>query len=209
MLKFSCFTGRTDLQVEIDSVDFNVPKPLPNGDNSEYHVSRNFTYFVRIVRNIAKMNQVYARVRKTGAWGIDPEFVKMNPEFHAWLDDLPADLGINYPPDGSTPWLSSPFIGNLHSYYYLSLILLHRPQLAFVDPAAADGQWNHHMMVCYDAAKTLCRIQEAVLQGFGLTGLQCMLRGINFTIYAVLACVVLHLVRPLSDPWFSHPSPVV
>lgn len=146
------------------------------------------------------MNRVYARIRKTGAWGIDPEFVKMNPEFHSWLSDLPPDLGISYPPDGSTPWLASAFVGNLHSYYYLSIILFHRPQLAFLDPTAADGQWKHNMMICYDAAKTLCKIQEAVLQGFGLSGLQCMLRGINFTIYAVLACVVLHLVRPVLPP---------
>jgi hypothetical protein len=51
------------------------------------------------------------------------------------------------------------------------------------------------MLVCYNAAKMLCRLQEAVVGSFGLLGLQCMQRGINFTIYAVLACIVLHLVR--------------
>ncbi len=54
------------------------------------------------------------------------------------------------------------------------------------------------MMVSYNAAKMLCRLQEAVLQTYGLLGLQCMQRGINFTIYAVLACIVLHLVRDCS-----------
>lgn len=181
--------------MEVDSVDFRVPDPLPNGDESEYHASRNFTYMARIVRPIGRMNRVYSRIRKTKPWGIAPEFVKLNADFHCWLDELLADMNINYPPDGSTPWLPSAYLGNLHSYYHLSIILFHRPQLAFLDPLATDGQWKHHMLICYDAAKTLCKLQEAVLDGFGLTGLQCMLRGINFTIYAVLACVVLHLVR--------------
>lgn len=195
--------GRTDLQVEVDSVDFGVPRPIPNGDESEYHVSRNFTYFARIVRGISRMNTIYARLKKTKEWGIDPEFVQLNPQLHQWLADLPPDLTVSYPADGSPPWLPSPFIGNLHSYYYLSLILFHRPQLAFLEPTGVDGQWKQHMLVCYNAAKMLCRLQEAVLQAFGLTGLQCMQRGINFTIYAILGCIVLHLVR---DPPTRLPS---
>ncbi|KAH8905965.1 hypothetical protein BR93DRAFT_880166 [Coniochaeta sp. PMI_546] len=193
--------GRTDLQVEVESVDFGVPRPIPNGDESEYHVSRNFTYFARIVRNISRMNTIYARLKKTKEWGIDPEFVQLNPELHQWLNDLPPDMTVSYPADGSAPWLSSPFIGNLHSYYYLSLILFHRPQLAFLEPTGVDGQWKQHMLVCYNAAKMLCRLQEGVLQAYGLTGLQCMQRGINFTIYAILGCIVLHLVALTSpDP---------
>lgn len=182
------------MQVEIETVDFNVPRPIPNGDESEYHVSRNFIYFIRIVRNISRMNTIYARLKRTKEWGIDPEFVQLNPTLHAWLTDLPNDLSVSYPADGSAPWLSSPFIGNLHSYYYLSLILFHRPTLAFLEPSGVDGQWKNHMMVCYNAAKMLCRLQEGVLQAFGLPGLQCMQRGINFTIYAILGCIVLHLV---------------
>jgi hypothetical protein len=143
------------------------------------------------------MNSIYARLKKTKDWGIDPEFVQLNPEFHNWLNDLPPDMTVSYPADGSPPWLSSPFIGNLHSYYYLSLILFHRPQLAFLEPSGVDGRWKQHMLICYNAAKMLCRLQEGVLQAFGLTGLQCMQRGINFTIYAVLGCIVLHLVRTL------------
>ncbi len=173
---------------------------MPNGDDSEYHVARNFTYLARVVRNIGHMNRAYGRLRKTKEWGIDPEFVKINPGLNAWLADLPADLSVNYPADRSPPWLPSPFIGNLHSYYHLSIILFNRPQLAFLQPGGADGQWKRHMMVSYNAAKMLCRLQEAVLQSYGLLGLQCMQRGINFTIYAVLACIVLHLVRPIFVP---------
>ena len=43
-------------------------------------------------------------------------------------------------------------------------------------------------------AKILCRLQEAILGAFGLTGLLCMQRGINFTIYAILTCTMIHLV---------------
>jgi len=195
--------GRTDLQVDLDTVDFEVPRPIPNGDQSEYHVSRNFTYFARVVRNVGRMVAAYGRLKKSKSkdWGVDPEFVQISPGLDAWLNELPSDLAVTYPADGSPPWLPSAFVGNLHSYYYLSIILFNRPQLAFMSPGGADGQWKHHMLVSYNAAKMLCRLQEAVVGTFGLPGLQCMQRGVNFTIYAVLACIVLHLVALTSpDP---------
>jgi len=170
------------------------PRPLPGVDEVEYHASRNFTYFARVVGNVARMTKVYARIKKNKDWGADPEFVQLNPTFHAWLNDLPPDMTVNFPPDGSPPWLPSPFIGNLHSYYYLSIIMLHRPQLQLLDPTGLDGQWRHHMMICYSSAKLLCRLEEGILQAFGLTGLQSMQRGVNFTIYSILTCTVLHLV---------------
>lgn len=178
-----------------DSVDLSIPRPIPGGDESEYHVSRNFTYFVRTVHNVAQLSRVYGRIKKKKDWGLDPEFMQLNPAFNTWINDLPPDLAVSYPPDGSPPWLASPFIGNMHSYYHLSLIILHRPQLTFLDPNDVDGEWKHHMMICYQSAKTLCRLQEAVLNSFGLTELQCMQRGYSFSMYCGLSCIVLHLVR--------------
>ncbi|KAH0530638.1 hypothetical protein TsFJ059_005242 [Trichoderma semiorbis] len=193
--------GRYNLAVDIDSVDFNVPKPIPGGDDAEYHVSRNFTYFARNVRNIARITSIYVRLRKRKDWGVDPEFQQMDQHFNAFLAELPADLSVTFPPDGSAPWLPSPFLGNLHSYYYLTLILFHRPQLSFLDPTTQEAQWKHHMMICYNSARALCRLQEAVVNSFGTMGLQCMQRGFSFTVYAGLSCIVLHLVAIVSpDP---------
>ncbi|KAK4241570.1 hypothetical protein C8A03DRAFT_12179 [Achaetomium macrosporum] len=193
--------GRTDFQIEEETVDFNLPRPLPNGDESEYLVSRNFTYFARVVRTVGRMARTYGRLKKSKEWGIDPEFVQLDPALNAWLAGLPADLTVSYPADGSPPWLPSAFVGNLHSYYYLTIILYNRPQLAVLSPSAPGGQWKRHMMVSYNAAKMTCRLQEAVMAQFGLNGLQCMQRGINFTIYVILGCIVLHLVAITSpDP---------
>ncbi|KAL1835586.1 hypothetical protein VTJ49DRAFT_6437 [Mycothermus thermophilus] len=193
--------GRTDFAIDEDTVDFNLPRPLPNQDDAEYQVSRNFVYFARIVRSVGRMARTYGKLKKNKDWGIDPEFVQLDPSLNAWLANLPADLTLSYPADGSPPWLPSAFAGNLHSYYYLSIILFNRPQLAVLSPSSPDGQWKQHMVVSYNAAKMLCRLQEAVLNNFGLNGLQCMQRGINFTIYAVLGCIVLHLVALTSpDP---------
>ncbi|KAH8596590.1 hypothetical protein B0O99DRAFT_509596 [Bisporella sp. PMI_857] len=193
--------GRTDLGVEMDTLDLSVPRPMPGLDDSEYHITRNFTYFTRVVRNVRKMNNAYANIKKRKDWGLDPEFVGLNPSFDNWINDLPNDLKVTFPPDGSPPWLPSHYIGNLHSYYFLGIIMLHRPQLTFMDPTGADGGWKHHMMICYSSAKLLCRLQEALLQSFGMTGLLCMQRGINFSIYCILTCTVLHLVALTSpDP---------
>lgn len=181
--------------MDVDSVDLSVQRPIPGLDDAEFHVTRNFTYFTRVVRNVRRMNNVYAQIKKKKDWGLDPDFVQLNPSFETWMSDLPADLQITFPPDGSPPWLPSHFIGNLHSYYYLGIIMLHRPQLTFSEPSGADGAWKHHMMICYSSAKLLCRLQEAIMQSFGVTGLLSMQRGINFTIYCILTCTVLHLVR--------------
>lgn len=150
---------------------------------------------MRIVRNVAKMNRLYSRIHRRKDWISDPELAVMNPEISAWMHDLPADLNVNYPPDGSAPWLTSAFIGNMHSYYNLSIILLHRPQLNALDPSGMDGQWKHHMRLCYNATKDLCRLQESILANFNVNGLQCMQRGVNFSLYCILTCMVLHLVR--------------
>ncbi|KAK0123171.1 hypothetical protein ONS96_010171 [Cadophora gregata f. sp. sojae] len=193
--------GRTDLAVDMESLDLSIPRSVVGNDEAEFHVTRNFAYFTKIVRNVRRANNVYAKIKKKKDWGIDPDFVQLNPSFESWMNDLPPDLQVTFPPDGSRPWLPSHFIGNLHSYYYLSIIMLHRPQLTFMEPTGMDGGWKHHMMICYSSAKLLCRLQEATLESFGMTGLLCMLRGINFTIYCILTCTVLHLVALTSpDP---------
>lgn len=193
--------GRTDLSVDPNSVDFSLPRALP-GDEAEYHISRHFTYFARCIALIRKMSDVYSRLKKKSKeWGMDPEFVQLNPSFGSWMADLPADLQISFPSDGSPPWLPSHLIGNLHTHYHLGVIMLHRPQLALMDPSGLDGKWKHHMMICYNNAKMLCRLQEAILNTFGVTGYLSMQRGINFTIYCILTCTVIHLVALTSpDP---------
>lgn len=170
---------------------------MPGCDETEYHASRNFAYLARVARNLNRVNAVYSKIKRKKDWGIDPELVRLNPSITGWISDLPPDLRLTFSPDGSPPWLPSHFIGNMHSYYYLSVIILHRPQLSFLEPMGADGQWKSHMVLCYSSAKALCRLQESMLQSFGLSGLQCMQRGISFTIYAILSCMVLHLVRGL------------
>lgn len=157
-------------------------------------MSRNFVYFSKVVRNVCRMSRVYSRLKRNKEWGIDPEFVQIRPAMDAWLTDLPHDLQLDFPADGSPPWLPSSFVGNMHSYYHLSIILFYRPQLAHMTPTGPGGQWKQHMLVSYRAAKMLCRLQEGIINQFGIAGLQCMQRGINFTLYAVLACIVLHLV---------------
>lgn len=185
----------------MNSVDFTIPTRLPNADESEYHVSRNFVYFVRIVRNIRTMSSTYARLRKRKDWGIDPEFQELDKTITSYVTDLPADLAIAFPADNSPPWLPNTFIGNLHSYHYLVIILYNRPQLSFLDPNANHVEWKDHMLQSYNAAKNICRLQEAVINNFGLSGLQCMQRGFSFTVYAGLSCIVIHLVAIVSpDP---------
>lgn len=163
-------------------------------DHYELDRSRQYAYFVRNAHHIRIITDIYHKVKKQKDWGADARFVQNNPLFADWLRNLPPDLQVNYPADGSPPWLPSHFVGNMHSHCHLAIIMLHRPQLFASQSFAAGGEWKIHMSLCYSSAKSLCRLQEAILQRFGLSGLLYMQRGINFAIYCILTCTMLHLV---------------
>ena len=132
---------------------------------------------VRTVRNVRALSDEYAKIKKQENWGSNPSIANLNASFSNWEKELPHDMQIHYPPDGSPPWLPSHFVGNMHCYYHLSIILLHRPQLMKSTSFAAGGSWKQHMALCYIAAKSLCRIQEALLQTYDMDGLLSMQRG--------------------------------
>ncbi|KAJ9668940.1 hypothetical protein H2201_000766 [Coniosporium apollinis] len=186
--------GRNDFGVDADTVDLDIPPHYPGQVRSEAQVSRQFTYLARIVKNIQETTQMHVKLKKKKKdWAIDPSFVRHNEDFTAWLRDLPQDLQIVYPDDGSSPWIPSHFIGNMHCYYHLSIIMHHRPQLHYLQENF-DDKWKSHMLICYSSAKSMCKLQESILQTWGLPGLMCMQRGMSFTMYAVLTCTMLHLV---------------
>ncbi|KIX01433.1 uncharacterized protein Z518_09159 [Rhinocladiella mackenziei CBS 650.93] len=191
--------GRTDLGVDPNSVDISINPPCSDIDEFENSISRQFAYFLRNVRNIRLITDVSHRLKKKKDWGLDQDLVAYNTTFKKWPEDLPTDLQVVLPSAGGIPSLNSHFVGNMHSHYHLGIVMLHRPQLSASQSFAADSRWKHHMTVCYNSAKVLCRLQEAILTNFDLTGLLCMQRGINFTIYAILTCIMLHLIA-LSSP---------
>lgn len=180
--------------MEPETVDLNIQKPPPGLDASDYQVSRQFTYMVRMMRQVRQLNDTYRKLNRRKDWGTDPEIASLNPPAHQWLDDLPSDLKPTFHDGDAVPWLPSHFVGNMHCYYYLLIIMLHRPQLMSSSSFTAGGSWKQHMALCYASAKAMCRLQEGIHQTFGLTGLLCMQRGINFVIYAVLTCTMIHLV---------------
>ncbi|KAI4086898.1 MAG: hypothetical protein LQ339_008984 [Xanthoria mediterranea] len=198
--------GRFDMGVDPDTVDFNfgVHGPVPGVDTSDYQISRQFQYLVRNVRNVRHLNDTYGKVRRQKDWASDPKFTSLNPEAISWADDLPKDLQVEYPEGDAPPYLSNHFVGNMHCYYHLNVIMVHRPQLMSSRSFAAGGSWKKHMEVCYESSKKICRLQEAIYQTFGLSGLLCMQRGINFVIYTVLTCTMIHLVAITSpEPEFN------
>ncbi|CAD6582406.1 MAG: hypothetical protein ASARMPRED_000954 [Alectoria sarmentosa] len=202
---FACETmigapqGRRDMQVNPSTVDLTRLRPTPGLDNSDYSTSRQFTFLVSMIQTVRRMHDI-KEACATKDWMSDPEFVAVETKLSKWLEGLPRDLQINWPENGTPPWLPSHFVGNMHTYYHLTVIMLHRAQLS-VSGAYADGSWKRHMLISYDSAKAMCRLHEGIFQHFGLTGLMCMQRGINFVIYAVLTCALIHLVAITSpDP---------
>ena len=196
--------GRRDMGVDPKTVDLEIHRPLPGIEPTDYQTSRQFTYLVRKIYNVRLMHDLkgIGKDASIKEWVTDPKFVQTSADLSKWLEDLPRDLQVDFPDDDSPPFLSSHFIGNMHSYYHLTVIMTHRPQL--MQPSSyADGSWRHHLAVCYDSSKKMCKLQEAILRNFGVPGLICMQRGINFVIYAVLTCTMVHLVRDLDFVIFA------
>ena len=180
--------------VDPATVDFDIQRPQPGIDDSDYQISRQFLFLVRNVRNVRHLHYTYGKVKKQKDWASNPQFAELNNEAISWQDELPRNLQVDYPDGDAPPWVTSHYVGNIHSYYHLNVIMVHRPQLMSSGSFSAGGSWKKHMVVCYDSAKKMCRLQEAVLNKFGLSGLLCMQRGINFVIYSVLTCTMIHLV---------------
>jgi len=184
--------------VDPNTVDISTNPPCSDIDDFERMTSRRFAYFVRNARNIRLITDASHKLKKTKDWGLNPEFLAYTKAFAKWPDELPSDLQVTLPPDGSSVALPSHFVGNMHCHYRLGIVMFHRPQLIASKSFATDVQWKHHMSRCHSSAKTLCLLQEAIIAKFSLTGLLCMQRGINFTIYAILTCVMIHLVSDVS-----------
>ncbi|KAL8649566.1 MAG: hypothetical protein Q9210_004320 [Variospora velana] len=139
--------GRFDMGVDPDTVDFEIPRAEPGVDSSDYQISRQFLYLVRNVRNVRHLHDTYGKVKKQKDWASDPKFTSLNPEAISWVENLPKDLQVEYPEGDAPPWLPNHFVGNIHSYYHLNVVMVHRPQLTSSKTFRAGGSWKKHMEV--------------------------------------------------------------
>lgn len=193
--------GRMNFAIPLSSIDFEPPITSPGLDEGELQTSRRFAYFMRCIKNVRDTCTVYVASLRTKKldWAQEPVFLEHNADFDFWLNDLPPYLQISYPPNGSAPWVHDHFIANLHCYHYLTVVMHYRPQLQSTS-IGLDDNWRNTMRTSYNAATRICRLQEAVIKTYGLAGLLCMQRGVNFAIYSILTCTMLHLVSMARHP---------
>jgi hypothetical protein len=184
-----------DYSVDLETVDVSMPLPSSDVDAFELQTSRQSAIMAQCNRNIKLSNllmQANRRYRKD--WALDPAFMRHSEDLPAWLKDLPSDYQLEFPADGSPPWLGgNHYIADIHCFHQLVVVMHHRPQLqALLDKG--DPDFRGQLDTCLDAAVLMCRIQEALFRDFGIHGLHFMIRGVNYTIYCVLTCMMLHLV---------------
>ncbi|KXT05016.1 hypothetical protein AC578_10337 [Pseudocercospora eumusae] len=196
--------GRSDFQVDIGSVTYDLPLPSNDVNAFEHLSSRRTTIFAQAVRNIKESNNFWQSTRRHNKnWALDPTFVRHNEDLPQWLKTLPSDFQLQYPEDGSPPWLGGDhFVANVHVYHHLVVIMHHRPQLQ-ARLEKGDMGWKDLLDICLSSASHMCRVQEALYRDFGFHGLQFMNRGVNFTVYCVLTCMMLHLAA------ITCPDPVL
>ena len=187
-------SGRSDYGVDPNTVDVRPGLENPRLDRFESSISRQYAYFIQNALNLRMILDCFRKFRKQKDWATNPELLGTSELLTGWLQNLPSDLQINYPADGSPPTILSHFVANMHIHYHLGIISLHRAPL-LVSNSFVAGSWKTHMAYCYSSAKCLCRLQEALVGRYGLAGLSVMQRGYNFAIYATLLCTMLHLVR--------------
>lgn len=196
--------GRTDFAVDLETVDCELSSQTNEVDAFEQSTSRRSTYFSQCFRNIKHTNALWQNMRRYKKdWALDPAFVRHNEDLVIWLQQLPADLQIQYAEDGSPPYLGGDhYVAYMHTYHHLVVVMHHRPQLqAMLEKR--DPAFKTHLEICLRSAASMCRVQEALIRDYGMHGLQFMQRGINYTIYCVLTCAMLHLV---SSPLFLPPG---
>ena len=184
------------MQIDPESVDLQIPMRTQDMDEQETTIYRNFVYFVYLIKNIRRMNDIHAKLKANPSWRSDPEFTDCGPILDTWARALPTNLHVIVPTDLSIPCppVEHHYVANLQIYHNLARIMVHRPPLAITKTFTSQGQWKEHMSICSNAAKNICRLTEVVWRQFGMPGLQCMMRGINFTIYANLTATMIHLV---------------
>lgn len=197
--------GRSDFLCDYETIDMTFPFPSAELDAFEYQTARRYAIMAQCVKNVKMTNNLMqaGKRAKNPVWALSPDFQRHNEDYLEWPKALPQDMQIQYPEDGSPPWLGGDhFVANVHAYHHLAVIMHHRPQLQTL-LEKHKPEFKNSLDICTEAAVMVCKLQEALLRDFGLHGLLFMLRGINFTVYCVLTCVMLHLVS-LCFPRFCH-----
>jgi hypothetical protein len=190
--------GRLDFNVSDASVDLNEPRIMAGIDAQEHSISHQFVQLAKNIHSIRETILVYRHLkRKDSSYAAHPNYTILDRKFDSWFAELPADLQIRIPENEYDAWEYSSFLGNLHSYHYLSIIMHYRPQFHYWVTQPTNDAWKRPLLICLEAAKKMCRIHESMLGTVGLIGFESMLRGMSYTIYAVLTCTSLQLV--------SHP----
>lgn len=187
------------MHVDPETVDIQIPICTQDMDEQETTISRNFVYFVYLIKNIRRMNDIHQKLKANPSWRNDPQFTDCGPIIDSWALALPPNLLVVVPTDLSIPCpqVEHHYVANLQIYHNLAKLMVHRPPLSVTKTFTSRGQWREHMSICSNSAKNICRLTEVVWGQFGMAGLQCMMRGINFTIYANLTATMIHLVGSL------------
>jgi hypothetical protein len=190
--------GRTDFAVEPETVDFNLPAPSREIDAMEHQICRKTVFLAQAVRNIKQTNVIWQNMRRHKKyWALDPIFVRQNDVISSWANGLPPDMQVQFTDDDSPPYIGGDhFVAYLHIYHRLIIIIQHRPQLQTLLEQRDQG-FKEHMDICNEAAIQMCCLQEALYGDFGIHGLQFMSRGMGFTIYCILTCMLMHLVKSI------------
>src|SRR5690606_24552155 len=153
------------MQINPDSVDLSVPARIPGLTDAEVELHHNFVYFVYLVKNIRRMNDVHAKLKSSPNWRHDPQFLDCGPALESWWQHLPPGLLFDVPMDLSIPvqQLNSHFTGNILTYFFMAKIMLHRPALGGGGKTfSMTKEWKMHMTHCYTSAKGILRLSEAV-----------------------------------------------
>ena len=96
--------------VDPATLDVSTKPPAADVDEFESLISRQFAYFIRNGCNTRRVADIAYKIKRKKGWALDEELVAYNSAFLRWPNELPQDLDIEFPPDGSPPMLSSHFV---------------------------------------------------------------------------------------------------
>ncbi|KAF9965067.1 hypothetical protein BGZ70_005467 [Mortierella alpina] len=178
--------------------DGNAASPHENNDKVKEESSFALRYFVETIKLSNILGQILQRVyaaktRTHGPARVSSTVAELDTTLTKWLLALPPDLRYNHQAVAAGTAKVSQWVATIHSFYYVVLILLHRPYMVPTSPTKAKiSESMPSLNICISAANSITYLTGKMAEDGTLK------HAWNFTTYELFTSSLIHLTNSAS-----------
>ncbi|KAG0201615.1 hypothetical protein BGX28_005605 [Mortierella sp. GBA30] len=178
--------------------DGNAASPHENSDKIKEESSFALRYFVETIKLSNILGQILQRVyaaktRTHGPAQVSSTVAELDTTLTKWLLALPPDLRYNHQAVAAGTAKVTQWVATIHSFYYVVLILLHRPYMVPTSPTKAKlSESMPSLNICISAANSITHFAEKMAEDGSLK------YAWNFTSYELFTSSLIHLTNSAS-----------